>query len=81
MISHVYFEINVGTDDDLPPSYFNRFPILAPYTRMHIDMDSQIHLLEQEAYGSVLRAFKAQSDALTWVYTFLPSHVHVGWSV
>jgi hypothetical protein len=33
---------------------------------MLIDMESQIHLLEQEAYGAVLRAFKAQSDALSW---------------
>ncbi|KAK8543341.1 hypothetical protein V6N12_015896 [Hibiscus sabdariffa] len=30
------------------------------------DMETQIHLIEQEAYSSVLRAFKAQSDALTW---------------
>lgn len=29
-------------------------------------MEAQIHTLEQEAYGAVLRAFKAQSDALTW---------------
>ncbi|KAJ3693166.1 hypothetical protein LUZ60_008646 [Juncus effusus] len=29
-------------------------------------MESQIHLLEQEAYCSVLRAFKAQADAITW---------------
>ncbi|XP_054784862.1 protein EMSY-LIKE 1-like isoform X1 [Prosopis cineraria] len=33
---------------------------------MYIDMEDQIHLLEQEAYSSVLRAFKAQSDALSW---------------
>ncbi|XVE96084.1 hypothetical protein REPUB_Repub02eG0190900 [Reevesia pubescens] len=33
---------------------------------MHSDMEAQIHLLEQEAYCSVLRAFKAQSDAITW---------------
>ncbi|XVF07344.1 hypothetical protein REPUB_Repub06bG0130500 [Reevesia pubescens] len=33
---------------------------------MHSDMDYQIHLLEQEAYCSVLRAFKAQSDAISW---------------
>nr|GMC82046.1 protein EMSY-LIKE 3-like isoform X2 [Ipomoea batatas] len=33
---------------------------------MHSDMEAQIHNLEQEAYGAVLRAFKAQSDALTW---------------
>ncbi|KAI4341263.1 hypothetical protein MLD38_026007 [Melastoma candidum] len=29
-------------------------------------MDVQIHNLEQEAYCAVLRAFKAQSDALSW---------------
>ncbi|CAI0403709.1 unnamed protein product [Linum tenue] len=29
-------------------------------------MEAQIHHLEQEAYSAVLRAFKAQSDALTW---------------
>ncbi|KAF7804137.1 protein EMSY-LIKE 1-like isoform X1 [Senna tora] len=29
-------------------------------------MEAKIHQLEQEAYFSVLRAFKAQSDALTW---------------
>ncbi|XP_051148478.1 protein EMSY-LIKE 3-like isoform X2 [Andrographis paniculata] len=33
---------------------------------MEIDMESEIHNLEQIAYGAVLRAFKAQSDALTW---------------
>ncbi|XP_039064122.1 protein EMSY-LIKE 3-like isoform X2 [Hibiscus syriacus] len=33
---------------------------------MHGDMETQIHLIEQEAYCSVLTAFKAQSDALTW---------------
>ncbi|KAF3325912.1 Protein EMSY-LIKE 3 [Carex littledalei] len=32
----------------------------------HSDMESQIHMLEQEAYCSVLRAFKAQADAITW---------------
>lgn len=30
------------------------------------DMATQIHHYEQEAYISVLRAFKVQSDALTW---------------
>ncbi|CDY50571.1 BnaA01g30850D [Brassica napus] len=30
------------------------------------DMEAQIHLLEQEAYTAVLRAFKAQSDAISW---------------
>ncbi|RRT52085.1 hypothetical protein BHE74_00041675 [Ensete ventricosum] len=29
-------------------------------------MEVQIHWLEQDAYSSVLRAFKAQSDAITW---------------
>ena len=40
-----------------------------PYPRMYgeIDMETQIHQLEQEAYSSVLRAFKAQADAITWV--------------
>ncbi|KAK2998778.1 hypothetical protein RJ639_024390 [Escallonia herrerae] len=33
---------------------------------MYSDLESQIHYLEKEAYGSVLRAFGAQSDALTW---------------
>nr|DAD42212.1 TPA_asm: hypothetical protein HUJ06_000442 [Nelumbo nucifera] len=70
-----------GTDDDLPPSHQNRgvprggrvagngrSSVLGsvPYPRMHTDMETQIHLLEQEAYSSVLRAFKAQSDAITW---------------
>jgi hypothetical protein len=29
-------------------------------------METQIHQLEQEAYTAVLRAFKAQSDAISW---------------
>nr|XP_043622106.1 protein EMSY-LIKE 1-like [Erigeron canadensis] len=33
---------------------------------MQHEMESQIHYLEQIAYSSVLRAFKAQSEALTW---------------
>ncbi|KAM3287594.1 protein EMSY-LIKE 3 isoform X1 [Capsicum chacoense] len=39
-----------------------------PYQRMYgeTDMEAQIHQLEQEAYSSVLRAFKAQADAITW---------------
>ncbi|XP_022641574.1 protein EMSY-LIKE 3 isoform X2 [Vigna radiata var. radiata] len=36
------------------------------FPRIHNDMETQIHNLEQEAYASVLRAFKAQSDAVTW---------------
>lgn len=75
-------EIIAGTDDDLPPSHQNRIPRggrvagngrppvgSVPYPRMHgdADMETQIHQLEQEAYSSVLRAFKAQADAITWV--------------
>ncbi|XP_051124452.1 protein EMSY-LIKE 3-like [Andrographis paniculata] len=39
-----------------------------PYPVMYdeAEMENQIHQLEQEAYSSVLRAFKAQADALTW---------------
>ncbi|XP_058723115.1 protein EMSY-LIKE 3-like isoform X2 [Vicia villosa] len=70
-----------GTDDDLPPTHQNRIPRGArlagngrsaggsmSYPRMYgeIDMETQIHQLEQEAYSSVLRAFKAQADAITW---------------
>ncbi|XP_019168128.1 PREDICTED: protein EMSY-LIKE 3-like isoform X2 [Ipomoea nil] len=71
-----------GTDDDLPPSHQNRIPRggrianngrsaaigSVPYPRVHgeTDMEAQIHQLEQEAYSSVLRAFKAQADAITW---------------
>ncbi|KAK7323947.1 hypothetical protein VNO77_27449 [Canavalia gladiata] len=70
-----------GTDDDLPPTHQNRIPRGArlagngrsavgsiPYPRMYgeTDMETQIHQLEQEAYSSVLRAFKAQADAITW---------------
>ncbi|KRH43436.1 hypothetical protein GLYMA_08G149700v4 [Glycine max] len=70
-----------GTDDDLPPTHPNRIPRgerLAgngrlpagsiPYPRMHgeIDMETQIHQLEKEAYSSILRAFKAQADAISW---------------
>ncbi|KAK6928646.1 ENT domain [Dillenia turbinata] len=71
-----------GTDDDLPPSHQNRMARggrvagngrsavvgSVPYHRMYAetDMETQIHHLEQEAYSSVLRAFKAQADAITW---------------
>ncbi|XP_058003291.1 protein EMSY-LIKE 1 isoform X2 [Hevea brasiliensis] len=67
-----------GTDDDLPP-HQNTIPKgervvgngrsvvgSAAYSRMHTDMEAQIHHLEQEAYSAVLRAFKAQSDAISW---------------
>ncbi|KAH7660354.1 Alpha-D-phosphohexomutase alpha/beta/alpha I/II/III protein [Dioscorea alata] len=67
-----------GTDDDLPPSHQNRLARgvrvsgngravgAVAYPRVQNDMETQIHRLEQEAYSSVLRAFKAQSDAITW---------------
>ncbi|KAG8653123.1 hypothetical protein MANES_06G169500v8 [Manihot esculenta] len=69
-----------GTDDDLPPPHRNRFQSgvrpagngrsaavgSASLPRVHSDMETQIHNIEQEAYTSVLRAFKAQSDAITW---------------
>ncbi|KAL2923831.1 Protein EMSY-LIKE 3 [Bienertia sinuspersici] len=37
-----------------------------PYRRVQGDMEHQIHHLEKEAYFAVLRAFKAQSDAISW---------------
>ncbi|KAH9616255.1 hypothetical protein KSS87_008314 [Heliosperma pusillum] len=37
-----------------------------PYRRVQGDMEHQIHHLEKEAYCAVLRAFKAQSDAISW---------------
>ena len=37
------------------------------YARPHNDLESEVHLVEQEAYTGVLRAFKVQSDALSWV--------------
>ncbi|GAA0145229.1 hypothetical protein LIER_05472 [Lithospermum erythrorhizon] len=71
-----------GTDDDLPPSQQNRNPrggrtagngrsvgigsVTYPGMYNDADMVAQIHQLEQEAYSSVLRAFKAQADAITW---------------
>ncbi|KAH9301745.1 hypothetical protein KI387_013328, partial [Taxus chinensis] len=77
------------TDDDLPPSHQNRLargggrisgngrPSAGPmpYARMQNDMEPQIHWLEQEAYSSVLRAFKAQSDAITWAKEGLMSEL------
>lgn len=70
---------NTDTDEDLPP-HQNRVPrpthisvngnsmlgSTAPYRRAQGDMEHQIHHLEKEAYCSVLRAFKAQSDAISW---------------
>ncbi|KAK8554155.1 hypothetical protein V6N13_073072 [Hibiscus sabdariffa] len=71
--------MTTDTDNDLLPWHPTRVSIgskiagngksilgSALYSRMYSDMEAQIHLLEQEAYCSVLRAFKAQSDAITW---------------
>ncbi|KAJ7005180.1 hypothetical protein NC653_009865 [Populus alba x Populus x berolinensis] len=72
--------VSHGTDDDLPPTHRNRFQSGvqtagngrsavvggASQPSLHSDMETQIHNIEQEAYTSVLRAFKAQSDAITW---------------
>ncbi|XP_058214461.1 protein EMSY-LIKE 3-like isoform X5 [Rhododendron vialii] len=67
-----------GTDDDLPPSHPNRFPragsaagnvrsdVFGTAQFLPMDMEIKIHHIEQEAYISVLRAFKAQSEAITW---------------
>jgi hypothetical protein len=87
-IMYVPNEKLADTDDDLPPSHQNRVPRRShvtgngrsavgsvSYLRMHSDMEAEIHHLEQEAYYSVLRAFKAQSNAITWVFTFLCSHI------
>ncbi|XP_073053577.1 protein EMSY-LIKE 4-like [Primulina eburnea] len=39
-----------------------------PYPKVYeeTDMGAKIYQLEQEAYVSILRAFKAQADAITW---------------
>lgn len=67
-----------GTDDDLPAAHHNTGARAQPTVngrttvgvpsqpRVHNDMEEVIHKLEQEAYSSVLRAFKAQADAITW---------------
>ncbi|CAG7881119.1 unnamed protein product [Brassica rapa] len=69
-----------GTDDDLPPSHRvvprggivssnGRPSTLAPshmYDQVAADMEAQIHHVEKEAYFSLLRAFRAQADAITW---------------
>lgn len=69
-----------GTDDDLPPaqnrglrgrsfSGNGRTSVGSfPYVRAHKDLESEIHQIEQEAYTGVLRAFKVQSDAISWVH-------------
>ncbi|KAL9302776.1 Protein EMSY-LIKE 4 [Arabidopsis thaliana] len=49
-----------GRPLNLPPSYPKMYDDLAA------DMEAQIHQIEKEAYISVLRAFKAQGDAISW---------------
>ena len=85
----IFLDKPAGTDDDLPPPLQNRFArgsrvagnvrsaVLSTtqFPMMYSDMETQIHHIEQEAYSSVLRAFKAQSDAITWVY--YSSFVHL----
>jgi hypothetical protein len=79
-----------GTDDDLPQfphksirgsgrvSGNGRAVVPAgSYARAPTDMVAQVQQLEQEAYRSVLRAFKAQSDAITWVETIKLSTVYL----
>lgn len=41
--------------------------VLGFFCVLRVNMEVQIHILEQEAYCAVLRAFKAQSDAISWV--------------
>ncbi|XP_072059708.1 protein EMSY-LIKE 3 isoform X3 [Arachis hypogaea] len=74
------FDRSDSSDDDFPPSHRNKFKQAdhatgngrlaavgsGPFPRVQNDMETQIHNIEQEAYTSVLRAFKAQSDAITW---------------
>ncbi|EPS57226.1 hypothetical protein M569_17594, partial [Genlisea aurea] len=70
------------TDDDFPPPHQSRMsrggqisgngrPAVigsVPYSRIYDenDMETRIHQLEQDAYIAVLRAFKAQADAISW---------------
>ncbi|XP_062193816.1 protein EMSY-LIKE 3-like isoform X2 [Phragmites australis] len=67
-----------GTDDDLPLaqnrglrgrsfSGNGRASVVPfPFMRTHNDLESEIHRVEQDAYTGVLRAFKVQSDAISW---------------
>ncbi|CAO2162806.1 unnamed protein product [Urochloa humidicola] len=67
-----------GTDDELHPTYQIRGPRMhftenrrslagtLSQPRPHSKLDRDIHQIEQQAYTGVLRAFKMQSDALTW---------------
>ncbi|CAL5013425.1 unnamed protein product [Urochloa decumbens] len=67
-----------GTDDELHPTYQIRGPRMhftenrmslagtLSQPRLQSKLDRDIHQIEQQAYTGVLRAFKMQSDALTW---------------
>ncbi|CAL5001285.1 unnamed protein product [Urochloa decumbens] len=67
-----------GTDDELHPTYQIRGPRMhvtenrmslagtLSQPRQQSKLDHDIHQIEQQAYTGVLRAFKMQSDALTW---------------
>ncbi|KAL6661778.1 hypothetical protein ACP70R_001162 [Stipagrostis hirtigluma subsp. patula] len=69
---------NGGTDDDLPPTYQIRGPRVLfsgggrssagalSQAMIHSNLDTDIHQIEQQAYAGVIRAFKVQSDDLTW---------------
>ncbi|KAH9321668.1 hypothetical protein KI387_016307, partial [Taxus chinensis] len=64
------------TDDDIPPSHASRMQregrgsgngrAAVPKIQYGRSQNDQIHWFEQEAYCGILRAFKAQSDAITW---------------
>lgn len=94
IMEYIYYV--AGTDDEIPTSHFDRVsvgghysgtrrfvPNQSSYPRMQFDMESQIHQLEQEAYRSVLRAFKAQSDAISWVnpLSFACFHIPCLWKM
>lgn len=67
-----------GTDDDLPNqcrvqtrngvlfSRTLRISSKPTYCGRDSNMDYQIHCIETDAYGAVLRAFSAQSEGLSW---------------
>ncbi|XP_066351631.1 protein EMSY-LIKE 3-like [Miscanthus floridulus] len=81
------------TGDELPPTYQIRGPRVHFWgngrslagtlyqPRPHIKLDSGIHQIEQQAYTSVLRAFKMQSDALTWEKESLITELRREWKV
>lgn len=77
---HLAWIYVTGTDDDPPNHRIIRNsrgvlysgPMRTPSRRVShetdlADMEVQIHCIETEAYGAVLRAFIAQSDVLSWV--------------